>query len=58
MGEWKGGFKVITWGWQATKGMRIEVTCDCCLSLYLYIQETLQSKAYTRVSTSEIHLWS
>ena len=26
IGEEKGGFKVIIWGWQATKWMRIEVT--------------------------------
>ena len=29
---------------------RAEVTYDICLSLYLQIQETIQYKAYTRVS--------
>ena len=42
--EGKGGFKVIIWGRKATKEMRIEVTLDCGLYLFLEIQETLQSK--------------
>ena len=50
VGEEEEGFKVIIWGWEATNGIRVDVTYDCCLSLYLYIQETLQSKVYTRVS--------
>ena len=33
--EEEGGFKIIIWEWQATKGMRVEATYDCCLSLYL-----------------------
>ena len=42
--EGKGGFKVIIWGRKATKEMRIEVTLDWGLYLFLEIQETLQSK--------------
>ena len=30
--------------------MKDEVTDDCCLYLYLWIQETLQSKVYTKLS--------
>ena len=44
MSEEKGGFEIIIWR------RRTEVMADCCLSLYLLIQETLQSKVYTRVS--------
>ena len=40
----KGGFKVIIWGRKATKEMKIEVTLDWGLYLFLEIQETLQSK--------------
>ena len=32
--EEEDGFKVIIWGWQATKGMKAEVSYNCC---YLYI---------------------
>ena len=38
------------WGWQATKEMKVRVAHDYCLSLHLLIQDTLQSKVYTRVS--------
>ena len=35
IGENGAGSKVIIWELQATKGMRIEVTYDCCLFLSL-----------------------
>ena len=42
----EGGFKVIIWGWQTAKGIRVGVTSDCCLSMYLKIQETLYNPIY------------
>ena len=44
--EIEGSFKVIIWGWQATKGIRVGVTYDFCLSMYLKIQETLYNPRY------------
>ena len=44
--EMEGGFKVMIWGWKATKGIRVGVTSDCCLSMYLKIQETLYNPIY------------
>ena len=44
--EIEGSFKVIIWGWQATRGIRVGVTTDCSLSMYLKIQKTLNYPRY------------